>query len=323
MRRIALAVAVTWAPLPRAQATPPTAQEEAERHDRAGRQAFAEGRYEDCVASYRAAQAAVPSERYAFNIGKCSERGGRIKDAIDGYEDYLRLLPQAPDRAAVELQLRVLRETDRESRGVRLVRIATQPAADVGVRDAGGSWRTLGTSPLEVELPVGTHTLRATRAGYVAKESAVVIAEHGQAIIEVLEPFPEPEPAPEPAPEPVVQTDGPTLPGPQSGDLAAAGWATAGVGLAVLATGVALGALADQRAEEANGLLPRDHTRSEHERLAGEADTFATVANVGYAVGGGALAVGVALLIADAVDAPAVSAAPIPGGALATAAWSF
>lgn len=305
----ALAVAAAVAlggPMARAQPLDQTVAE----HEKRGRQAYAEGRYADCIAAYRQADALAPSERYSYNIGKCSERAGLLREAIASFHLYLERAPQADDRRDVEILVGVLLEQDRQARGVRLVHVTAQPDAAVAVQTPGG-WRELGSSPLDAELPTGAQVLRFRKQGFVDAEVAADVATSGQAVVAVL------EPAVVAAPEP---------PPPVDDDLAAWGWATAGVGTGALVAAVILGVVADERAATANGLTPAEHARSEHDGLVAESDRFATAANVTYAVGGAALAAGITLLIVDAVqEEPVVTLfpTPIPGGALASGLIRF
>lgn len=301
---LAAAVALAGPAWVRAQEPAPAAR--AAEHDQRGRQAYAEGRYDDCITEYTQADALAPSERYAYNIGKCSERAGYLPRAIEAYERYLRLAPAATDRDQIEILVRVLHERDREARGVRLVRVTARPEADVALREGDG-WRPLGRSPLEAELPVGPQVLRFTAQGHQPTDVRADVRESGQAVVGVLEALPETPPPP-----------------PPPDDLAGWGWGTAGAGAGVLVAAVVLGVLADDRAEEASSLDPATHDRADHSALSAASQDLALGANIAWGVGGAALATGITLLVVDAVqDAPAVTVVPTPGGALASGVVRF
>jgi tetratricopeptide (TPR) repeat protein len=92
------------------------AVERAAEHDRRGRQAFVEGRYEDCIREYKKAAIELQSERYAYNIAKCSERAQELSQAIEYYRRYLALAEGAEDAEEVRLLVRVLEEQERAQR---------------------------------------------------------------------------------------------------------------------------------------------------------------------------------------------------------------
>ena len=379
----------------------PTAAEKraAALHERRGKEAFAAGNYEECVKEFQKANIDVPSERYLYNIAKCSEKLQSYAQAIEYYTKYLEAAPNAEDRADVEIVVRVLQEKDREQRGVRLATITAEPAAQVSLLAADGSLQPLGQTPLELELPKGTHTLRFEHEGYLPEDVTAKIEEPNPTVVAVLRKsevatidvrstLPEarvlidgqsmgaPSEGPfrvepgshdvrvvaqgrEPHVQHVIVPAGQTVevapvlapfgtgnrvpqtvttPPPSgrgSSSLDTWGYVTGGIGLALLGTGIAMGVLADQAADDANNLSPGQHDRAEHDALISDSDTYATVADVGLIVGGAAVATGITLIVVDAVsssgpsaaNAPApkfiVSPTLVPGGAFAGATVRF
>jgi tetratricopeptide (TPR) repeat protein len=353
-------------------AQPPAAAERTSEHEARGKAAYAEGDYGTCVKEFQKALIELESERYVYNIAKCSEKGGDLPTAIAHYRRYLAMAPAATDREDVELVLRVLEEKDREDRGVRVVRVTCEPPARVrwGAGDVD-----LGVTPLEAELPLGDVLLRFDAPGHVptlvdafiediplpisakleplatlrlapGAEAAAVVVDGAPAQVEdgavavlpgVREVTVELPGEPRwsqtlslgPGEEAGV---GPILGAPGAEDVGGAalstwGYATGGVGLAVLGAAIGLGVVAQDRADDANALPLADHTRADHRKLASESEDFALLANIGFGVGGAALAAGIALLVVDAVqgDEGAVTVAPLlsPSSAGACATVSF
>jgi tetratricopeptide (TPR) repeat protein len=67
-------------------------------------------------------------------------------------------------------------------------------------------------------------------------------------------------------------------------------WISASTGIAVLTTGAVMGVLALNRQDRVNGfVVGRDGTRDDRDRLLSEAETFAVVADVSFAVGASVL----------------------------------
>lgn len=89
------------------------------------------------------------------------------------------------------------------------------------------------------------------------------------------------------------------------------GYGTLGAGVVSLAVGGAMGVAADSAAEDHRAA----DTRADKARFATEANDNATVANVGFIVGGALVAAGATLVIYDVVsDGTAVEVVPAPGG---------
>jgi tetratricopeptide (TPR) repeat protein len=74
----------------------------AQQHFYAGEKLFALGRFADALTAYQAAFEAKPLPEFLFNIGQCHRNLGNYEAAIFSFRKYLKLLPEAPNRAAVE-----------------------------------------------------------------------------------------------------------------------------------------------------------------------------------------------------------------------------
>lgn len=65
--------------------------------------------YEAAMQAFIAAHRFAPLPEVLYNLAVTAERIGSRQDAIDYYREYLRMRPDAPDRGAVEREIRRLR----------------------------------------------------------------------------------------------------------------------------------------------------------------------------------------------------------------------
>jgi tetratricopeptide (TPR) repeat protein len=67
-----------------------------------GEKLFALGRFRDALTEYEGAFEASPLPEFLFNIGQCHRNLGDYRSAIFSFRKYLRLRPEAENRASVE-----------------------------------------------------------------------------------------------------------------------------------------------------------------------------------------------------------------------------
>jgi len=80
----------------------------AKRHFKQGEKLFALGRFDAALEEYEAAFDAKPLPAFLFNIGQCHRNLHQYDAAIFSFRKYLRLAPDATNRAAVEDLIRDL-----------------------------------------------------------------------------------------------------------------------------------------------------------------------------------------------------------------------
>jgi len=84
----------------------PAAAQDADRaaraHFRRGETHFAVGRFAEALKEYQAAYELKPLPGFLFNIGQCHRNLGHLEEAVFSFTRYLRLKPDATNRAAVE-----------------------------------------------------------------------------------------------------------------------------------------------------------------------------------------------------------------------------
>lgn len=93
------------------------ADEEARMRFEAGNLAYQQGRYESALNDFRQAYELSQRPALLFNIGAAAQNLRRDQEALDAFEAYLRELPTAQNRAAVEARIAILRRAlDEEAR---------------------------------------------------------------------------------------------------------------------------------------------------------------------------------------------------------------
>ncbi len=100
-------------------ATPPSGDEltqEAATFFQRGVAMFQGRHYEAAMQAFTQAHRYAPFPELLYNMALTAERLEQIRDAIDYYREYLRLRPNAPDRAQVERRIGELREARRAGR---------------------------------------------------------------------------------------------------------------------------------------------------------------------------------------------------------------
>jgi hypothetical protein len=79
-------------------------------HERKAKALFESERFAEAAREYERAYAASRDPAFLFNIGLCYRRVGDAKSAIIAYEEYLRQVPNSPQRSAVEGRIQELKQ---------------------------------------------------------------------------------------------------------------------------------------------------------------------------------------------------------------------
>ncbi len=254
---------------------------------------YLEGRYAEAAAEFDVAFAMMPgSGKLAYNAARCHERAGNLERALERYDDYLRLSPEATDRAQVEATVAAIRE--------RLVQrlpelvLTSQPA---GARVAVDDDPPLAQpTPVTARVSAGEHVVRFELEGHrpVSQPVSVVAGQTNAAHVELLSSATEPR-----------GRDGPPW-------IRTAGWVGVGLGVAGLGLAAVYGAQASSAKDEGGGLDAAEWRR--HEALRDDYEQARTVAWVGLAAGLALAAAGTTLLLWPQDEAPE-GVALVPGGA--------
>lgn len=136
-----------------AQEMTTTQREEARGLFEAGRAAFADGRYEAALDYFERSYEISQLAELLYNIGHTADRIRRDARALEAFEQYLAARPDAPERAAVEARISVLRAAvaEREAQEAReaeaRAEIATEPTEPEPATPENGVDASQSTSP--------------------------------------------------------------------------------------------------------------------------------------------------------------------------------
>ncbi len=143
-------VARAQGPAASGTSAPQASDLEAHRLFEQGRDAFAEGEFEQALESFRHAYGLSHRPALLFNIGAAADCLRRTDEALDAFERYLRQVPDAPNRHEVEARVRILHEQSARERTLaerpRPVTIIEAPPArhSGGVLSTWWFWTVVG-----------------------------------------------------------------------------------------------------------------------------------------------------------------------------------
>lgn len=272
---------------------------------REGRELVAKGKLAEACPKFAASQRLDPGYGTQWNLADCLERLGRTASAWAAFREAADMATRAGqvDREAKAAR----RAADLENRLERLAIAVNAPVDGLVVKRNGA---VLDAGAWGVPLPVdpGRHVIEAVAPGKKPFSQEVQTAGPGQVVTVEIPPLEDapatvatPPPAPVRAPSPPPPA--PRVPAPghdgRTATRRALSVVAGGVGLAGVVTGSIFGLIASSRWNRAQD----EHCRTERlcdERgvaLVNDAKSAATVANVGFVVGGLGLAAGVALFV--------------------------
>lgn len=138
----------------------------------AGRKAYAAGDYEGAIEEFKAAFDIKPVTGPLFNIAKSYEQMARYEEAIDYYQQYLDLEPNASDRANIEETIKRLKQSIR-SRFQELSVSSDPPGADIYLDDRNTGLQ--GQTNFRFKVTPGPHTLYIDANGFEPVEREFVM----------------------------------------------------------------------------------------------------------------------------------------------------
>ncbi len=252
---------------------------------------FRAERYEDAVREFRNALAVIQDPLLVFNIARAYEELDDVRNAVHYFDKFVQ--DYADDAAAAEAAQRAdaLRP---KLPGSLLIDCRRFPGAKLlvdGGKEATCGKRLRGLSP-------GQHIVEATAPGQRPWRSEVFIRPNARQDHRIT--WEKAPPAAAPA-APALKAAPAEVPAPVPSppQQPAAAWAplaTAGVGLALMATGIAFGVLSSQAGGDYADLQARDRIRVEDvDEAAERSERHALVANVFLGTGALALITGGAL----------------------------
>ncbi len=270
---------------------------------RKGAELYRAGKFREAIDEFEAAYRLKPAGAIHFNVAQCREKLAEWPGALRAYEDYLREVPDAKDRAAVRASMRRIEER-LAAAGVQALLVYTDPPG-AELRLDG---RSRGKTPFHTVLPPGTYALALTLDGYEPVAEDVALALGASRVLDVvlrpagaraataaptapaqadLEAKPPaaavpvaPPPASAPRPKPRVYT-----------------WIAAGVAGAAVAAGAYFGVAAKQDEDALKSMSQPNG--GDAQKYASSAESNSRKANTMYAVAGVAAAAGVTLFFVE------------------------
>ncbi len=262
----------------RAQAAEEPSQEARERAREAygqGQEFFAAGQYEQALAAFQSAFEAIPNPIVLLSIGETQKKLGKAVEAVESFEGYLALKPDASDRAAVEQKIAELRSLP------ATLAIASYPQG-AAIRIDGED--TGKVTPAEVEVPPGEHVVTLSLDGF-SNEHETVQAGFGIRL-QLAVPMTA-ESVEEDLGRPTATTD--DMAAVAASESSVLPWIVIGVGGAAVVTGGVLGLLALSKHD--------DFEAEPTEEAADSGERLALFADVAFGVGLAALVTGWVLLV--------------------------
>jgi len=253
---------------------------------------FEAGSFAQAEASFRAAYEATPNPVVLKAIASAQEHQGNIAGAIATLEEYLRLSPTTADRAEVEARLQTFRARP------AMVNISSTPPGAQIIVDGTDSGHT---TPHEVSMTAGSHTVELRLAGHAATAQTFEARAATRVRLELnLDAEADPL-GNEGGDEQAAGGGDDTSSDGGTPDPSAGVWVFAGIGAATLIAGTVFGFLA--LSEQSNfDTEPSLDT-------ADRGETFALIADIGFGVAAASVITAVVLYIVERGDSSGDSAA--------------
>jgi len=294
---------------------------EARAHFDQGSKLYRAGKYRDAIVEFEAAYRIKPHGAIHYNVAQCREKLEQWPEALQGYQDYLREVADARDRAAVRATMGRI-ERRLAAAGVQALLVYTDPPG-AAVRLDG---KARGRTPYHVTLAPGAYHVALSLDGFAPEALEVEVNMAGTRLVDVVlkpkasaaplaagtagavgskgtatapvstaaSPAAQPDLAARPAAgQALVTSPASPLPPPAKRHLPT--WIAAGVAVAAGAAGIAFGVSASKQSET----LRNGDYHADAASMASGAQSKATTANVLYGISGVAAATGVTLFFLE------------------------
>jgi hypothetical protein len=146
-----------------------------------GAKLFHAAKYREAIAKFEAAYRLKPHGAIHFNVAQCRERLGEWPAALRSYQDYLRELPEARDRAAIRASIGRL-EQRLAGAGVQALLVYTDPPG-AELRIDG---KVRGRTPFHITLPPATYRLTLTLDGFATEEQDAEVEATVSRVVELV-----------------------------------------------------------------------------------------------------------------------------------------
>ncbi len=159
---------------------------EAKARFRKGADLYRAGKWREAIDEFEAAYRLKPHGAIHFNVAQCREKLAEWPGALRAYEDYLREVPDAKDRATVRASMKKIEER-LAAAGVQALLVYTDPPG-AELRLDG---KPRGKTPLHTVLPPGTYALALSLDGYQPVNEDVAVSLSASRVLDlVLRPAP-------------------------------------------------------------------------------------------------------------------------------------
>jgi hypothetical protein len=315
----ALLAAASLLVSPVLHAEPPSDQRRAESLFRAGKASMEAEDFHAACPQLAESEALDPQPGTLLNLATCYEGLGRTASA---WSTWLQAADAAAAKGESEREAFArYRASQLEPRLLRVtVTVADQPARErIGVTLDGAA---LARDALGVARPTdpGEHELRAAGGGLEPWALRFAVDEHhalSTVVVPVLEPIAEPARATDPVDRAHTR---------RTSVLTPVAWTLGGLGLAAVGLGTAFGVSAivqENRSNDGGDCKPNNACNPAGASARNTARNDAQLADISYAIGGGAIAAAVALwLVSRSAPDRSAAAGVIVEPAIARDAWS-
>jgi tetratricopeptide (TPR) repeat protein len=155
-----------------------------------GVNAYRDGRFYDAVDIFLETNRLYPDPKLSFNVGKAFEALGNQPGALRYYREYLRRMPDAPDKREVDSHVEQL-ELSLGQKGLQQLTVLSTPDGATIKLDG----QAVGVTPWTGESFAGKHRVALEAAQYQTSERIIEIDLHrAQDFTFELSPMPKPEP---------------------------------------------------------------------------------------------------------------------------------
>lgn len=267
--------------------------------------AYREARYKDAIDLFLQANKLDPHPELVFNVGQAYEKLGDVPSALREYREYLRLAPNADDRATVEKSIQTLQQRLRE-KGIQQVTVLSDPAGARVFLDGA----EIGSTPTTFETRPGHHMIVLKSPGRPDTTKDVLLPEDRALDVDItLPPVAGLAPtAPSAAPSSSASATAPLptatveSPPPSPGIAAVKPWTWGAFGVGLIGFGAAVGLEAARASAEA--AAKDDPTQIGFKNSYDTMLSNQTAARVMVGVGAAGLVAGGALLFFDLRQKP-------------------
>lgn len=260
----------------------------------AGYELFKAGKYDESYERFKSAEAIYHAPPHVLFMAQSAAKLGRVVEARELFKSLIEEeLPQSSPKPFFKAKETAAAEIKEVEARVATLRVTVKGPKDAPTVVIDGVNRSRQVAAGPVDLDPGEHRVRVTAQGFELAEKAVTLKEGERDVPLAIELtlLPADKPKDKPGDKPkadVVIEDGPLWPG----------LVTAGVGLAGIGVGVAMGVLAMQKADELHAACPvREQCAPENEELESDALLFGNISTGAFIGGGVIAATSVVLLI--------------------------